>query len=223
MIVCEEYKFVFVHIFKTAGTSIKRSLRRFAMPAWQECANVILKRIGVSQFGPRRYPDHMRASQLIDQIGMERFQEYFSFAFVRNPWDLELSHYKYILSRSCHPCHNEIMRLGCFSEYVRWRCDERFQLQSDFISNDQQVVVNFVGRFESLQNDFRYVCEQIGVRSKLGQLNRTRLARYQDHYDDRTRELIAQTFAQDIEQFEYRFDRPASAASSVSSQAEQAA
>ena len=83
--------------------------------------------------------------------------------------------------------------------------------------------MNFVGRFESLQNDFRYVCEQIGVRSKLGQLNRTRLARYQDHYDDRTRELIAQTFAQDIEQFEYRFDRPASAASSVSSQAEQAA
>ena len=211
MIVCDEPKFVFVHIFKTAGTSIKRSLRRFAMPTWQEWGNVVLKRIGVAQFGPPHYPDHMRASELIAQIGAEQFSRYFSFAFVRNPWDWELSHYKYILKFKGHPKHAEIVRLGSFSEYVRWRCDKRFQLQSEFVVSQGKIVVDFVGRFESLQNDFAYVCEKIGVRAKLGQLNKTRRTRYQDHYDDRTAALIEKTFAPDIERFGYQF-APAKAA-----------
>ena len=204
MIVCDEPKFVFVHIFKTAGTSVKRSLRRFAMPAWQEWGNVVLKRIGVPQFGPPRYPDHMRASELIAQIGAEQFSQYFSFAFVRNPWDWELSHYKYILKFKGHSNHAEVARLGSFSEYVRWRCDQRFQLQSDFVVSEGKILVDFVGRFESLQSDFADVCDKIGVRAKLGQQNKTRRTRYQDHYDDRTAALIEQTFAVDIERFGYR-------------------
>ena len=206
MIVCDEYKFVFVHIFKTAGTSIKRSLRRFDMPAWQEWGNAVLKRVGITQFGPRRYPDHMRASQLIQRIGEDQFAKYFSFAFVRNPWDWELSHYKYILKFKWHPCHAEVVRLGSFHEYVRWRCDGRFQLQSDFIVSNGKIVVDFVGRFESLKTDFNLVCDRIGIRSKLGQKNKTRRTRYQDHYDARTERLVEQAFAVDIQRFGYRFE-----------------
>ena len=176
------------------------------MPAWQEWGNVVLKRIGISQFGPPHYPDHMRATQLIEQIGADQFAKYFSFAFVRNPWDWELSHYKYILKFKGHPCHGEVVRLGSFHEYVRWRCDERFQLQSDFVVSNGEIVVDFLGRFESLKTDFAYVCDKIGVRTKLAQLNKTRRTRYQDHYDDQTATLVEQAFATDIERFGYSFD-----------------
>lgn len=206
MIVSESHHFVFVHIFKTGGTSVKRALRRFAMRPWQEPANAILKRIGIPQFGPRGYRDHMTASQLIDDRSLDWFQSQFSFAFVRNPWDWELSHYKYILRNNQHFNHKEVSGLNDFSEYVRWRCDRRTQLQSDFVMHQGKLVVDFVGRFENLDADFRHVCDRIDVRCRLKKLNSTRKSVYQQHYDDRTRELIGQTCKRDIEIFGYQFD-----------------
>ena len=207
MIVCEEPAFVFVHVFKTAGTSIKRALRRYAMPAWQEYANSVLKRVGVSQFGPPSYPDHQLACELIDQIGLEAFERYFSFAFVRNPWDWELSHYKFILRLKRHPQHQEVSQLSDFTDYVRWRCDGRFQLQQDFITLDDEIIVDFVGRFENLEADFHLVCQQIGIQPKLAKLNATRKTDYREHYDDKSAELIRQTYLCDVIRFGYQFDR----------------
>jgi len=206
MIVSHRLNFVFVHIFKTAGTSIKRALRRHAMPVWQEPANHVLKRIGVRQFGPSGYPDHMKATQLIQQTSLEQFNSMFSFAFVRNPWDWELSHYKYIIKRPRHSSHKEVKRLGTFSEYVRWRCDGRFQLQKSFVFHQRQRVVDFVGRFETLNEDFQLVANRLEVPSKLKRLNRTRPTIYQQCYDDHTSDLIATTFQADIVEFGYQFD-----------------
>jgi len=179
------------------------------MPAWQEPANQVLKRIGVPQFGPEKYPDHMKASDLIQQTSLERFNSMFSFAFVRNPWDWELSHYKYILKRPRHEFHQEVQGLGSFSEYVRWRCDGRFQLQKSFIVHQGQPVVDFVGRFETIDADFQHVAKRLGISSKLRRLNQTRRTVYQQHYDTKTSELISNAFAADIAEFGYRFDSEA--------------
>jgi len=206
MIVSNRQNFIFVHIFKTAGTSIKRALRPYAMPKWKLPANQVLKRIGLRQFAPDFYPDHMTASQLIHQTSLEEFTSKFSFAFVRNPWDWEVSHYKYILRMPRHANHEEVKRLGAFSEYVRWRCDQRFQLQRSFLSYEGQQVVNFVGRFETLNADFKTVAAQLGISPRLKQLNRSRRTFYQEHYDAKTVDLIAETFRTDIEHFGYRFE-----------------
>lgn len=206
MIVCEDPAFIFVHVFKTAGTSIKRALRQYAMPAWQEYANSVLKRIGISQFGPPDFPDHLLARELVEQIGIEKFKRYYSFAFVRNPWDWELSHYKFIMRLKRHPQHEHVVGLKSFSEYVRWRCDGHFQLQEEFLTLNDQVIVDFVGRFEDLDRDFQVVCDQIGVTPKLTKRNSTRKTKYQEHYDDRSAELIRQTYRRDIIRFGYQFE-----------------
>ena len=206
MIVSQRRKFVFVHIFKTAGTSVKRALRRHAMPGWQEPVNQLFKRIGVPQFGPEKYPDHMTASELIQQTSLEQFESMFSFAFVRNPWDWELSHYKYILRHPRHQQHDEVSKLGGFSEYVRWRCDGPCQSQKSFLMHNGKQVVSFVGRFETLDADFQSVARQLEISSKLKRLNQTRPTIYQRHYDDQTAPLIATAYAEDIDQFGYHFD-----------------
>ena len=206
MIVSNRRNFIFVHIFKTAGTSIRRAVRRHAMSPWQEPANHVLKRIGIPQYRPTTYPDHLTASGLIQQTSLEYFNSMFSFAFVRNPWDWELSHYKYILRKSRHHSYDEVRRLGSFSEYVRWRCDRKFQLQKSFVIHQGQQVVDFVGRFENLDADFEKVAERLNITAKLKQLNKTRRSVYQEHYDDKTRDLIATTFAADIKEFGYNFD-----------------
>jgi hypothetical protein len=206
MIVSHRRNFVFVHIFKTAGTSIKRALRRHAMPGWQEPMNHLLKRIGIPQFGPAYYPDHMTAGELIDQISLEKFSTMYSFAFVRNPWDWELSHYKYILRHPRHQVHQEVKRLRGFSEYVRWRCDGRQRTQKSFLTFNGQRVVDFVGRFETIDADFQSVARQLGISPKLKRLNQTRPTVYQRHYDHQTVNLICDAYQEDIDAFGYRFD-----------------
>ena len=205
MIVSTTRQFVFVHIFKTAGTSIKRAIRRYAMPAWHEGANFVFKRIGVSQFGPPSRGDHFRATDLITEIGRKQFDRMFSFAFVRNPWDWELSHYRYICKHDSHPNHKEVSALWNFSEYLRWRCDGRFQTQESFLVHQGQTVVDFIGRFENLASDFGYVCQQLHIPFRLPKLNRTQREDYSSAYDDQTREMIASTYAADIKQFGYSF------------------
>ncbi len=206
MIVSHRRNFVFVHIFKTAGTSVKRALRRHAMPVWQEPANQVLKRIGVAQFGPPQYPDHMTASELIEQTSLASFNTLFSFAFVRNPWDWELSHYKYILRRPRHAFHQEVAALGTFSEYVRWRCDGRHTSQKSFLVYQGNRVVDFVGRFEEIDAGFQHVAQRLKISSKLKRLNRTRPTIYQRHYDAQTAALIERAYQVDIAEFGYQFD-----------------
>ena len=205
MIVSKTRQFVFVHIFKTAGTSIKRAIRRYAMPAWHEGANFVFKRIGISQFGPPSHGDHFKATDLITEIGRKQFDRMFSFSFVRNPWDWELSHYRYIYKNDAHPNHAEVSALRNFSDYVRWRCDGRFQTQESFLVHNNQTVVDYVGRFENLASDFGYVCQQLHIPFRLPKLNQTQREDYHPPYDDQTRELIAATYAADIERFSYSF------------------
>ena len=212
MLVSETRNFVFVHVFKTGGTSVKRALRRYSMARWKEVANFFFKRLGIPQYGPRFYPDHWRVSDLIEAIGETVYQRYFSFAFVRNPWDLEVSHYKYILKASKHPSQELVRRLGGFSEYIRWRCDGNAQIQSDLLTWKDQLAVDFVGRFESLEQDFALICRQLGVRSRLPRLNRTRRDDYRSYYDDQTREMVEQAFREDLERFSYSFESTSAAA-----------
>lgn len=206
MIVSIKRQFVFVHIFKTAGTSIKRAVRRYAMPSWHESANFVFKRIGIPQFGPPSKGDHFKATDLISEIGRTSFDRMFSFAFVRNPWDWELSHYRYICKNESHTNHAEVSALNSFGDYVRWRCDGRFQLQESFLMHEGRSVVDFVGRFENLASDFKYACARIGIPYRLPRLNATRREDYRAAYDDRASDLIFSTYQGDIDRFGYSFD-----------------
>lgn len=215
MIVAEKPRFVFVHVYKTGGTSVKRALRRYAMKPGQEFANFFFKRLGIPQFGPVHYPDHMTAGELINQIGQDSFDDYFSFGFVRNPWDWQVSMYKYIIRNRMHPDHETVKSFRGFTDYLRWRCDGRFRWQRDFVFVEQRQVVDFVGRFENLTNDFEYVCDQLQIQRRLPTLNRTRSTDFRKFYTDPLIELVNQTYRPDIDQFGYQFESVNSPARNV--------
>lgn len=107
-------------------------------------------------------------------MGQAKFDSYFSFAFVRNPWDWQVSLYTFMLKNKNHYQHNLAKSFSGFTEYIEWRCREDVRFQRDFVfSKDGKQLVNFIGRFENLEKDFNYICSQIGISVILPKFNQS--------------------------------------------------
>jgi hypothetical protein len=196
MLLSLRHRFIFIHIYKAAGTSVTHALRPFTREP-------LLRRRTVPRL-PDRLPDHLTAAEVRGEIG-ELFDRCFKFTFVRNPWDWQVSLYHYMLQTRKHPQH-QLIRGMKFDEYIRWRVTEDRHLQKEFVTDAAgKTIVDFIGRFENLETDFAAVCEKIGIAAKLPHRNRSRHADYRSYYDDTTRELIATHFRDDIEMFGYSF------------------
>ncbi len=70
------------------------------------------------------------------------------------------------------------------------------------------LLVDFIGHYERLQPDYDTVCERIGVaRRELPHRRKAANRRdYRTYYTDRTADLIAEYFRDDIERFGYSFE-----------------
>lgn len=68
-----------------------------------------------------------------------------------------------------------------------------------------KLLVDWVGRYERLEQDFAAVCHRINVRETLPRLNVSLHGSYREHYTDRTRRLVEEAYTKDIEMFGYEF------------------
>lgn len=209
MLISEKHRFIFIHIYKNAGTSITAALLPFATNIWLYRANSILRKYGISiphYVDPHPYEGHITASELISRIGQSTFRTYFSFAIVRNPWDWQVSFYTFMLRNTHHHQHELTKNFRNFDEYIKWRCTEELRYQKDFVfSPDGTKLVDFIGRYEQLEDDFRSICSRIGISTHLPRLNVSKMKPYRDYYNKETIELVQRTFAPDIELFGYSF------------------
>jgi hypothetical protein len=184
------------------------ALRPFVASTGQKLVSRVLRKLNVMpKFDSETYPHHIKASELMDAIGKEVYESYFSFSFVRNPWDWQVSLYKYGLSNTELRQHELIKGFGSFDKYIRWRCAEEVRLQKDFIySAEGELLVDFVGRYETIDADFKTICSRIGISASLPKLNVSNTEPYQQFYNEETRDLVKRTFDADITLFGYEFE-----------------
>jgi hypothetical protein len=200
MMLSYTHRFIFVHIYRTGGTSIFRALgKRFDVvealhntPVAEVSAR--LKSLGLNpeiinlQF-------HATAREIRATVGEAMFAKYFKFAFVRNPFDHLLSLFLYVRKYPEQAGHAEAMRHPDFRSYVRHEIpDAPLALgpQSNLIvDEDGKPLVDFVGRYENLEADFAKVCERIGARDvSLVRSNVTEHGPWQAYYDLATFERV---------------------------------
>ena len=186
-----EKKIIFVHIPKTGGTSIESLF----------CSSNL--------YGKEKH-------LMSHEYDPKHLKSYFKFSFVRNPWDRSLSYYFFRLQKSyemfghgdsflnwmkfLHNCRDNEHKNNFFQFYLS------IQNQYEFIFRNDCLMIDYVGKFENLQQDFNTVCDKIEIpRQQLPHKNKTSHKHYTEYYDDETREIVAQKYAKDIEYFGYKF------------------
>jgi hypothetical protein len=227
----ERFGLVHVAIPKTGTTSLVHALHRLHDHHGGELTLVKEKvdrafchRHGLDTL-PGRHPGrakHLSALELATVLG-ERYREGFSFSFVRNPWARTLSRYAF-----CHAENRPSLlarwRRGTsrrfhreeFHDWLRRRARQAekkggLPSQLDKLSDaDGRLIVDYVGRLESVDDGFARVCREAGVPSiKVPHHNGTgRGHRYTEVYDAWSRDLVADLYRRDIEAFGYEFEGP---------------
>tara|TARA_B100001769_G_C22081256_1_gene582652 strand:+ start:617 stop:1276 length:660 start_codon:yes stop_codon:yes gene_type:complete len=219
MIISNKNRFIFVHVPKNAGQSITNALLPYSLSNSQNATssllgiknyikiNTKLKKHFNFNLYSHNFSDHASANIIRASIGA-RYDDYFKFAFVRNPWSWVYSNYTYAIKNNRHHRHQFIKKSGfSFSDYVEWLCLDKKKrtLQREFIYDKNTLLVDFVGRFENLKEDFQYVCEKLSINESLSHQNQSANSSYREHYSNETRLLIEKYYRLDIETFEYEF------------------
>jgi len=193
-----ERKAIFVHLPKCAGISVAKAL--FGCPG-----------------GAHRT---IRDYRII--FTDAEFRSFFKFTFVRNPWDRLVSAYFFLrdggINEFDHRDADEtVNKYQSFDDFVRkfFRTDDYYRFlhikpQYTFLTmkNNGPILVDYVGRFETLDRDFEYITNKIGKSTDLKKHNVSKKREninYQDFYDDETRQIVANAYARDISLFGYKF------------------
>lgn len=152
---------IFVHVPKTGGQSIEHAFLEKLGETWQTRQKYLLRPNDNPAVGPPRMA-HLTAPEYRDlgHVTREQFDAYFKFGFVRNPWTRLASEYRF--RRSSIRASFRIWLLERFPEPGfddMWR---HVMPQSDYLyERDGRAAVDFVGRFETLAEDYRTVTDRL--------------------------------------------------------------
>lgn len=206
------HKFVFVHVWKTAGESIVEALRPSCNPAFSsKSVQRFLRRSPANvatALGWRAIlirNQHLKAHEIKEIMPDGLFDDCYSFGFVRNPWDRLISGYHYAQQTPRHPEHAIVRDLTNVSDFITYRENNSPVMQSDllFDEKDRQLVTK-IGRFETLRQDFDSICVDLNITASLKKTNSsTREADWRTYFTDKDFKRVGQIYRRDIELFGY--------------------
>ena len=205
MFISDKDRFVFVHIPKTAGSAMHVYFKDY------------YNLTGNDRLDPEPKVHHQTYSEVIK--GDDKLREYFSFAFVRNPWERLLSgfmdfKFKREKNYSGKITYDKPMIADetTFSQFVEelesswFYTDVHFKKQVLFLESESGKRIDFIGKYENLKQDFQKVCNLVGVQNLgLGHHRGTSHDHYTRYYNSRTKNIVGDLFSEDIREFGYEF------------------
>ena len=177
-----KFKVIFLHVPRTGGTSIMNKFKSLNVKLDKERS-------------------HKNWKYYIDVYGKDVFQEYFKFAVIRNP-------YQKVFSSYCFRPRG----YKDFTKWLEWIVTLRDKnrnhiLGSHFVWIGNKIITDDLIRFENFQNDWKRICNKIGIDSKIRHLNSSNLSQrnYRNYYTNKAKKIVEKYFYKDIEYFKYKF------------------
>jgi hypothetical protein len=212
VIFSSKHKFLFIHNPKTGGSSIGLELRKFHQP--RERTRFFKESLKKKEVGDEA---HVRAATMKPLFIKNnwKWDDWYKFGFVRNPWDREVSIY-YFFSRNLKLMNPNLQKMWpkTFEEYVhadripivgRAAYEDQMMYFNDV---DNNCLLDFVGRFENLQEDFNTICDKIGIpKVKLSHINKAPHKSYVKEYSPEGIEIVRKKNQDFIKRFGYEFGK----------------
>jgi hypothetical protein len=203
------YRFIFIHIPKTGGTSIEKYFGEFDIDSNYK---------------------HRTHNYFLGNL--PDYSNYHKFTIVRNPFDLLVSQFKWncsirawsnffnkdtsfedYLNKIISFNYNDVKHLRSKHKKTMWINKSFFHNNIDIQKKQQLDILKPVDkldtilRFENIQDDFTNLCECLNIPiKKLPHLNKTNRKHYSEYYTDKTRKIVNERFKDDIEYFGYKFE-----------------
>jgi hypothetical protein len=213
--ISHNHKCIFVHIPKTGGQSIELVFLKDLGLNWKARLPLLMGPNPNRKIGPPRLA-HLKASEYVRYryLSQELYEQYFKFAFVRNPWDRVTSLFRYL-------GYSKKVSFNIFVTKVLvprlWKSQYWFVgPQYEYIYDDKgNLNVDYVGRLEHLESHFRHVEQRLGLSMGVSHANKSSGKTtsstnhpkvFQEYYDAEMQEIVADLYRKDIELFGYAFE-----------------
>lgn len=211
MIVSHTNRFIFAAIPKTGSQAVRTALNQHINANdWQQEDLYDMKRMPFKDLAKIRH-GHILLREIKPYISQKTWKDYFKFAFVRNPWDRFIStmYFKFGANKVFQSNPLAFMKL-CL-ERPSDGMEVLLRPQHIYVINEKgDSIIDYLGKFEALQNSYDQVCEHIGFETAaLKRMNETSHLHYADCYDDELEGLISEKYAEDIRLFGYKFGKSA--------------
>lgn len=200
-------KFIFVAVMKTGTMSITSTLGKYSLDndGYHYTARE-LKNNNLSSDSSKR----LGSENPFISLYKKHWEEFFTFGFVRNPWDHFVSLYKWCKKRQNPKTFRGFEFFLNDQYYNKYNClsDWNFTTQSDRLYENGKKIVDFIGKYENIEQDFALICKNIKVKEKLLFINKSKDTRcYKTFYNSLDQiEKIRSLYAEDIERFGYEFE-----------------
>tara|TARA_R110002096_G_scaffold199271_21_gene383154 strand:+ start:979 stop:1605 length:627 start_codon:yes stop_codon:yes gene_type:complete len=205
--ISHQHRCIFIHIPKTAGTSIEKKLGHFET---LEAGVQDHRTIRQIQPEPQPFWKECFAKSDAQSVTARQFRSYYKFTFVRNPWARAFSWYRNVMDDPRHRAKHQVPDDCSFGDFLKHHSDQwAMRPQLHWLeAKDGTMPLDFVGRFESLNQDFETVAKRLGLKDQslpTLMMREGERPSYVAHYDDELRELVEARYHKEIERFGYQF------------------
>lgn len=185
----DTHRTIFIHIPKAAGSAV-----------------------GVALYGHDR-PGHFPITRYHELLGND-INEYLTFTFVRHPEDRFISAYNYLLDKpknrsDVNFAQSVLRRFENIDEFIARYLNEKtvfshvhFFPQTHFLECDGVLNVDYIGRYENLEDDFAKLCVLIRLDARLKKNNVT-MEKAASELSPASREKLRVLYRKDYELLNY--------------------
>lgn len=201
--ISHKYKCIFIHIPRTAGSSIEKMI------------------CGDDWWKIEKSTKHLLASQS-KQIYKDYWNDYFKFSIVRNPWDRMVSclRFKNYFKLSLN---NSIIDISGYKKLYSYKnkiveFDHRFHKKENVVrkkhglntvyNNIIDEEIDWILKFENLYDEVEELKKILDIKQDFNfLLNKSKNRKnYKDYYNEKSKNEVEKIFLKDIEKHRYNFN-----------------